>query len=66
MNTKQLAQLRAKISRYREKKENNIFDDFYHSDLDLMEELIDNEIERIKGHVALTVDLKYQEESRKI
>lgn len=39
-----------RINYYREKKDNNMFDDFYHSHLDLMEDLINNEIERRNNH----------------
>ena len=48
MNEKVLKELLVKIDRYRSKKTNTIFDDFYESDLWLIEDLIRKEIgERI-------------------
>lgn len=44
MNGKALNELLVKIDRYRRKKSYTIFDDFYETDLWLMEELIRKEI----------------------
>ena len=40
--------IKQKIARYREKKTNTIFDDFYRSDLDLLEDLLDKHIAKLE------------------
>lgn len=44
-----------RIDFYREKKENSMFDDFYHSHLDLMQELLEEFQEVDEKYVALIV-----------
>ena len=44
-----------RIDFYRERKENNVFDDFYHSHLDLMQELLEEFCQVDEKCVALIV-----------
>ena len=44
-----------RIDFYREKKENNVFDDFYHSHLDLMQELLEEFCQADEKYIALIV-----------
>ncbi len=44
-----------RIDFYRERKENNMFDDFYHSHLDLMQELLEEFCQVDEKYVALII-----------
>jgi len=47
-----------RIDFYRERKENNVFDDFYHSHLDLMQKLLEKFCQADEKYVALIMAKK--------
>ena len=46
--------IKNKIGLYRESKTDTIFDAFYHSDLDMMEELLDQRLKELEPYVTIS------------